>query len=157
MWSDWKCAGQIILLNTRSYCKNKNCFQLMSIKFWNFKYPTITSLVSSSLSPLPVSFSVLLTSLSSHLLLSPQFGKDLVPQTHSNTITTPPRRPLMSPFSSLPLYPSSDPSTQPSIATIPGLRYPTPGPARVSLPTTQLCVCVLTSVFLPVFLTVRFD
>lgn len=81
-------------------------------------------------SPLPVShfffhicsFSVILL-----LMLSPQFGKDLVSQTLSKTITTPPRRPLISPLNSPtpatihPPRPSSQPSIYPSIATIPGL------------------------------------
>lgn len=77
-----------------------------------------SALVSSPLVPLPVGFLL--------LLLSLQFGKDLVSQTHSKTITTPPRRPLISPFNSPtstppPFPPSIHPSFHPLIATIPGL------------------------------------
>lgn len=98
------------------------------------------------------------------LLFSIQFGKDLVSQTHSKTITTPPRRPLISPFNSpTPPPPSFPPSIHPSfhplIATIPGLlsSHSQFNSSFPSLPTTQLCVCVLTSAFHPVFLAVTID
>ena len=108
---------------------------------------------------LPLMFFILLLS------FSPQFGRVLVSETLSRTITTQPRRPLTSPFTpptpNLPchVYPSIYPSIHPLIATIPGLllSHSWSSSGFSSLPTTQLCMCVISSVFLHVFLCVTFD
>ncbi|CAB1418073.1 unnamed protein product [Pleuronectes platessa] len=82
------------------------------------------------------------------------FGKDLVSETLSKTITTPPRRPLFSPFNPptpifkppplVPSHPSIYPSIHPSIATIPGLllSHSWSSSGFPSFPTTHLLMCV---------------
>lgn len=121
-----------------------NCFHFIPLS--SLSSPLLFPYLSRFLSFPFCSSSVVLL-----LPFSPPCGKDLVTQTLSKTITTPPRRPLISPFSSPPspptsLPPSSHPSTHLSIHRLPLFLdscYPTPGPARVSLPFPPLsCVCV---------------
>jgi len=132
--------------------------------------------VSSTLAFIPVYFPHLFFFFSSIILLlplSPWFGKDLVSQTHSKTITTPPRRPLISPFSNLPssryasIYPSIDchyswTSVIPLLVQL-GFPFPSHHSAVFVCVCVCACVgvcvcaCVLTFVFLSVVLSVRFD